>query len=476
MLEQGEVLESAEQVPARGPGAGSAGATLVLQTVPRRLGARDRARRRALDVLARNDTGGYTCPSRRLYPHQWLWDSCFIAIGRRHVDPARAARELTALFRGQWPNGMIPHITFTETTSYHAGPARWRVRETIAAPPPVETSGITQCPLVAEAVVRVGETMAPADRHRLYRHVLPRLVRYHEWLYRERDPEGTGLVTLVHPWESGLDDTPPWADRTRPITPVPVRSVLATEGEQALDRARRDNDGVPPAERIAGRELFTYYELVRQLRNSGYDLTAARRDTGIPLLADVGFNAILIRANERLAEIAAALGEDLPDPLTAAARRGRAAFGRLWRDGFFHHRDARTGALVTEPTIAGLLALYSGAVEDDRAAELARALNGPRWRGRFGVTSLPTDHPAFEPRRYWHGPVWTMTNWLLADGLARAGRPADAAALRGDTIAMIAAAGAPYEYFSPDDGAGAGADDFAPTAALLLDLLEGSDR
>jgi hypothetical protein len=33
------------------------------------------------DVLRTNDRGVYTAPADGLYPHQWLWDSCFTAIG-----------------------------------------------------------------------------------------------------------------------------------------------------------------------------------------------------------------------------------------------------------------------------------------------------------------------------------------------------------------------------------------------------------
>jgi len=35
----------------------------------------------AREVLDRNRRGSWTCPSTALYPHQWLWDSCFIALG-----------------------------------------------------------------------------------------------------------------------------------------------------------------------------------------------------------------------------------------------------------------------------------------------------------------------------------------------------------------------------------------------------------
>ena len=67
----------------------------------------------AEQVLEKNDRGLYTIPAHGLYPHQWLWDSCFIAIGQRHYDVERAKMEIMSLLRGQWANGMVPHIIFT---------------------------------------------------------------------------------------------------------------------------------------------------------------------------------------------------------------------------------------------------------------------------------------------------------------------------------------------------------------------------
>ena len=66
--------------------------------------------RSALAVLDRNRRGSWTCPAAEIYPHQWLWDSGFVAIGLARHDPGRAAAELTALLRGQWSNGMVPPI------------------------------------------------------------------------------------------------------------------------------------------------------------------------------------------------------------------------------------------------------------------------------------------------------------------------------------------------------------------------------
>src|SRR6187431_2739106 len=68
----------------------------------------------AQGVLERNRRGTWTCPADGFYPHQWLWDSCFIAIGLASYDPPRATDELRALFRGQWSNGMMPHMIFAD--------------------------------------------------------------------------------------------------------------------------------------------------------------------------------------------------------------------------------------------------------------------------------------------------------------------------------------------------------------------------
>jgi glucosylglycerate hydrolase len=63
-------------------------------------------------VLRRNDLGGRTMASPSLYPHQWSWDSAFVAMGLAHLDTRRAWRELSSLFRAQWANGKVPHIVF----------------------------------------------------------------------------------------------------------------------------------------------------------------------------------------------------------------------------------------------------------------------------------------------------------------------------------------------------------------------------
>src|SRR5689334_3050817 len=81
---------------------------------------------RAAAVLEGNWIGFATRPSRRLYPHQWSWDSACAALGWATVDQDRAAIELRSLFAAQWRDGLLPHIVFGEDGRYFPGPDYWQ--------------------------------------------------------------------------------------------------------------------------------------------------------------------------------------------------------------------------------------------------------------------------------------------------------------------------------------------------------------
>jgi glycogen debranching enzyme len=73
--------------------------------------------------------------------------------------------------------------------------------------------------------------------------------------------------------------------------------------------------------------------------------------------------------------------------------------------------------------------------------------------------------------RYWQGPTWVNTNWLIIEGLLRYGFYAEAKAIKDTTLDMVAKSGF-YEYFNPLTAEPAGADNFSWTAALAIDLLK----
>ncbi len=428
----------------------------------------------ATAVLKLNDRGNYTQPANELYPHQWLWDSCFVAIGLQHLDVERARTELTNLLRGQWHNGMLPNIIFRDDHEYHTDRNIWRSWLNPYAPADVMTSGITQPPMLAEAVVRVGAKLAWPERRSWYRTMYPALLAYHQWLYKERDPHGEGLVLLVHPWETGLDNTPPWmAELHEHLMPFWIRAIEKLKLDSVINLFRRDTRSVPADERFSAIEAVAMYDIQRRLRRKAYDINKIL-DHSLFSIEDLSFNCILIRANTHLRDIAKALREELPEELDKSMARTAKTLEQLWDpfSGQYYSRDFVTHRLLKTPSIATLLPLYAGCITKERAGQLVRLLESDQQFGPpYPVPSVPTSSSWFHPKLYWQGPSWVNVNWLIIDGLKRYGFKEHAAALTETTLEMVTKSGC-YEYFNPLTGEPYGAADFSWTAALAIDLLK----
>lgn len=70
-------------------------------------------------------------------------------------------------------------------------------------------SDLVQTPLLPWALRRMVDLQPRRDlREALAREFMPPLVAYLEWWATTRDVNGDGLVSILHPWESGLDSSP----------------------------------------------------------------------------------------------------------------------------------------------------------------------------------------------------------------------------------------------------------------------------
>ena len=434
---------------------------------------------RAAAVLRANDLGGWTKAAPRLYPHQWSWDSAFIAIGLAHLDPARALRELETLFAAQWATGMVPHIVFNPAVpagSYFPDAGRWACAGLATAAPSAApyTSGICQPPVHAIAVRHIweiarqrGQAEAEAVQVRL-RGLHPRLFAWHRYLATARDPEGSGLVTIYHPWGSGMDNSPRWDGAMAAVTVGDLEPYERADLKHVADASQRPTKA----------EYDRYLWLVERLKAARYDDVAIQQDYPF-LVKDVFFSAIFVAANEALLDLADVCAA--PDGERAAIAgwrdRGRRALAERWDDelGLCLDLDVITGAPVRVRTIAGFAPFVAGGLAEDRLTALLANFDGSGFVGhsdlRWAVPpSTSPDDPAFRPRFYWRGPTWPVITWLFWWSLRRNGLEARAACLRRAALDQLAAVGF-AEYCEPFTGEPLGSADQSWTAAVALDWL-----
>lgn len=199
-----------------------------------------------------------------------------------------------------------------------------------------------------------------------------------------------------------------------------------------------------------------------------------------PFLAqDILFNAILFRADEDLRILALSAGEPTGE-IDDWLKRMKTNFNtRFWDEGagLYYDYDARRNEPIRVNTACTFLPLFAGLPSKRQAQRLIQdhllnpAEYAPGGYVRYRITTTARTEPAWEPRRYWRGPVWVILNWFIIEGLRRYDYGDLADRIRQDTLELIETSGF-REYYDPRDGSGCGSSDFSWSAALALELSE----
>jgi len=436
--------------------------------------------REAAKILRRNDMGGWTKAAPGLYPHQWSWDSAFIAIGLAHLDTRRAAQELETLFAHQWKTGKVPHIVFNQDAppeSYFPGPEHWACAAASpdAPPAPPYTSCLSQPPVHAIAALRIREAARLGGEEEVssaqafLKGIYPGLLAWHRYLLTYRDPEESGLVTIYHPWGSGTDNSPRWDE---PLEAVEVGDV------DPYPRYDLQYVG-SPSQRPTNAEYDRYIWLMNLVKCAHRCDEVAIYESHPFLVKDVLTSAILVAANEALLEIAGLVEAREEDRALIAdwMARGRRGLEECWDPelGLCLDYDLRADRPLRVRTVAGFAPLIAGGLSPGRIGDLLKTLDSSAFLGHRGLRwalppSTSPEDPRFNPRSYWRGPTWPVFNWLLWWTLVRAGEDERAERLRGIALEQLAVRGF-GEYFDPFTGQLLGSSDQSWTAAVALDWL-----
>jgi hypothetical protein len=362
----------------------------------------------------------YTCPSPGHYPWQWYWDSCFTAIVWRRFDASRARRELESLLAAQREDGFIGHTIFWDKPV----PEYRRFLYNVTSSDAPTTVSIQPPSLAWAWRIAVGD---PAH--------VPAIARHHDWLERNRDLEGDGLIWIVQPDESGLDAS---------------TQFDAVWGSRA--------HGLPG-----------FVLLVHRNRRLGFDLERIAADGG-PVCCEVVTNVLY-----NLSRIA--LGRpSLTETMIERMYDEDSGLFHLLAQPAPRKQPARTWAALAPLALPDL-------PEPIGRRLVEEYLIDPK---QFWLPAPPPSVSASDPsftlqdtgilgvRRYWRGPMWINSAWLLWLGMKRLGyaEQADELATRvGATVRDHSL----REYYNPHTGEGMGAVDFA-WSSLVLELLEPDER
>ncbi|MEO1257311.1 MAG: trehalase family glycosidase [Bacteroidota bacterium] len=430
----------------------------------------------AKNILRKNNRGGFTVPTDRLYPFQWNWDSGFVSFGLAHFDLPAAMSELRTLFTGQWENGMVPHILFhsEKETTYFPNYQIWNAAVNAGAPQKPVTSGITQPPVHGFALERIYNLYREnKEVENFVREMFPKIVRFHRFFYEYRDPRKEGLVFIYHPWESGRDNSPLWDE---------AMANIKINKNELPPYERQDNKIADPSERPTDADYDRYVYLLELGKKNKYDGPGIAANSPF-LIQDTLFNAILIKSNNALINLGIQFDFDVSELEDWQAMSVGRFNEKLWNEelGIYVSYDLRAEKQIALNEIGGIAALFAECVPFEQAEKINNYLTNLIKKDFFLCPTFDPADPKFDSKRYWRGPIWPHMNWLIYQGCIKYGFDQTAAQLKKDILGLVTQFGF-YEYYEPQKKIsqqlkkGYGGNDFSWAASSIIDLLMKNEK
>ena len=416
-------------------------------------------------VLNNNKKNGYTVPSCNLYPHQWSWDSPWIMYGYTALGEYETAeREIFSLFDYQWNNGLVPSIIFhnLENNTYFPGPDIWKLEEnadhlTIK----FNCTGIIQPPVHADACLHL---FKKSNNLEFLKKIYPKLLKWHKYLYNERDINDEGLIYIRHPWESGMDNSPNWD--------IALNRIQIDEFKYS--KYRTDDKKVNSLERPDDITYERYLKLIDLFKECKFNEKLIFKKSEY-IIQDVLFNTLLIKSNNALLEISKILNYDNDkNLLNYWINKTKTNFEKkFFKNDFYYNFDLKTNTYIECKTISGL----SSIIICDNYKIIINSLKSNFLdikNNNYNISSLDRYHKKFNPINYWRGPMWTNLTWLIISGLYNHKENDLADKIKLNCINKIKDVGY-YEYFDSDDisniNSGCGDNLFSWTASMYICMI-----
>jgi len=369
---------------------------------------------------------------------QWLWDSGWHVIVWSYRQPQNAIAELRSLLQFQQPNGFIPQIIFWKDNR-----CLQIMRSRFLRYPHKEYTPLTQMPMLAYSIRAIWN--ATQDRE-LLKEFVPRIVKYLEW-WESRDHDNDGLVSIIHPWESGIDASP---------TYDPAFGLYRPKWYQMYSR---------------------FFNLCRIYRGLNWDEQA--------ILGGEWFNVEDVGLCSVYADgwgVLASLAQEFDSELAARCQQRykiykNAIIYKCWNEErgqfvSYFHQDGEEKALFAETVQTLLPILLDGLPKDIQLRLVSKIRDLEKFSLPYPVPSVAKSEVTFNPhksRLLWRGPMWPSTTWLVMEGLLKHGFVSEAEAILDRWVGMCLKHGI-YEYYNPISGQGSGQKCLG-MSTIIVDML-----
>lgn len=402
-------------------------------------------------LLARNRKSGmdprtgqaysYVCPALGHYPWQWFWDSCFHAIALSNIDLELAKSELRSLMASQQEDGFIPHVTYWGRRFVINLASVWQTRISLAP----KCTALMQPPVLAQAVLRVAERSQDRD---FLQQSLDKVKRYYLWLHDFRDPDADGLVSVISPYETGMDNLPAY--------------------DMAMGAKNPSRLGL----QLRARALDVKNLLLG--RNYNLDVIFKRDMFNVE---DVMVNCIYAQGLRATSELCAMAGDEPGrDAFARMAKRTEQAILTKCYDpsaGAFWSLAKKSETPLKALTCASLFPIILESIDTRRLDELVGLLTREDtfWLP-YPMPSVARCERSFRPSEeflIWRGPTWLNVNWFIVKGLERRGYHEVARVIARRSAELVTKSGF-REFYNPFTGEGYGAKGFG-WSTLVVDML-----
>lgn len=396
--------------------------------------------------------GVFHMPSAGKYSSLFAWDSGWHAIAMSRIDPAIAASELTALTNRQLDNGRISHDTYFAELQPKS--SAWSKLGSKMGQSQFDAEGRSAMIDPPSYIIAAENVYARTGDRAWLDAILPRLEKCIHYLTHDRDLFGDGLVSVIHPWETGTDSSPAYD------------KILGLDFRTPLGAPRRG---------------LLYPELLDYNAEFGWDPRVAGQRNRF-VLEDAAFNSITIRAIQSVAALNEKIGNnEKAQSLRAQAEKMVEAMDRVnWvedRGCYFSRYDVKDPKLAMRTTCASLLPILTGLVPKERAERVIRGhvLNPDQFWLTYvfpfnAADEMKNDRVYMEDLLLWRGHcIWTNMNWLIMHGLLNYGRREEARELTRRTAKMILHEGL-WEFYDYRNGQGKGQPHFN-WPGLVLDMI-----